>query len=76
MSSDQPLVNPVDQQAFLRKRLDLKCAVAVAFSRESSTKSQEFAFQCKFNHMLLLFLLNWDLKLLVIVLIYCQFLIY
>ena len=43
MSSDQPPVNPVDQQAFLRKRLDLECA-AVAFSRESSTKSQESAF--------------------------------
>ena len=31
--SDQPPVNPVDQQAFLRKRLDLECAAAAAFSR-------------------------------------------
>ena len=42
--SDQPPVNPVDHQAFLRKRLDLECVAAAAFSRESSTKSQEFAF--------------------------------
>ena len=42
--SDQPPVNPVDQQAFLRKRLDLECVAAVAFSRESSIKSQESAF--------------------------------
>ena len=42
--SDQPPVNPVDQQAFLKKRLDLECASAAAFSRESSTKSQEYAF--------------------------------
>ena len=44
MPSDQPPVNPVDQQAFLRKRLDLECAAAAAFSQESSTKSQESAF--------------------------------
>ena len=42
--SDQPPMNPVDHQAFLRKRLDLECVAAAAFSRESSTKSQESAF--------------------------------
>ena len=47
VSSDQPPVNSVDQQAFLRKRLDLECAATAAFSRESSTKSQESAFSMK-----------------------------
>ncbi|WJZ90053.1 hypothetical protein VitviT2T_009229 [Vitis vinifera] len=40
--SDQPPENPVDHQAFLRKRLDLACA-AVALSRESGVKPQESA---------------------------------
>ncbi|KAJ9695999.1 hypothetical protein PVL29_008320 [Vitis rotundifolia] len=40
--SDQPPENPVDHQAFLRKRLDLACA-AVALSRESAVKPQESA---------------------------------
>ncbi|XP_034690669.1 light-inducible protein CPRF2-like isoform X2 [Vitis riparia] len=39
---DQPPENPVDHQAFLRKRLDLACA-AVALSRESGVKPQESA---------------------------------